>query len=100
MEDIMDSSEKVKSRWTRSFFTALNTRNDEEKYICEVCNKDLANPSNLMLHRNTHVIERPYKCEPCQVSFNTQGKCCLARLDLNSRRCFGNINYKLFNHYT
>lgn len=66
--------EKVKSRWTRSFFTALDRKNDEEKYICDICQKDLASPSNLALHRNTHVIERPYKCEPCQVSFVTQGK--------------------------
>lgn len=69
----MEYTEKIKSRWTRSFFTALNRKNDEEKYICDICHKDLATPSNLTLHRNTHVIERPYKCEPCQVSFNTQG---------------------------
>lgn len=69
----MESTEKIKSRWTRSFFTALNRKNDEEKYICDTCHKDLGSPSNLTLHRNTHVIERPYKCEPCQVSFNTQG---------------------------
>lgn len=70
----MESTEKIKSRWTRSFFTALNRKNDEEKYICDTCHKDLGSPSNLTLHRNTHVIERPYKCEPCQVSFNTQGR--------------------------
>lgn len=70
---VMDSSEKIKSRWTRSFFTAVNRRTDEEKYICDICQKDLNSPSNLALHQNTHVIERPFKCEPCQVSFVTQG---------------------------
>lgn len=67
------SVEKLKSRWTRSFFTALDRKTDDEKYICDICQKDLASPSNLALHQNTHSIERPYKCEPCQVSFVTQG---------------------------
>lgn len=69
----MDNNQKVKSRWTRSFFTALNRRNDDERYVCDICHKDLASPSSLTLHRNTHVIERRYKCEPCQVSFHSQG---------------------------
>jgi len=68
------SADKIKSRWTRSFFTAVDRRSDEEKYSCDICHKVLAGPSTLNLHRSTHVIERPYKCEPCQVSFNTQGK--------------------------
>ena len=70
----MDSTEKVKSRWTRSFFTALDRKNNEEKFICDICDKEVNSPSNLALHRSTHVIERPYKCETCQTSFHTQGK--------------------------
>uniref|UniRef100_A0A6G1SJX5 Transcription factor E4F1 n=2 Tax=Aceria tosichella TaxID=561515 RepID=A0A6G1SJX5_9ACAR len=69
----MGTTGKVKSRWTRSFFTALNTRGDEERYSCEICQKDFASPSNLTLHSQVHVIERKFKCEPCQVSFHSQG---------------------------
>lgn len=70
----MKSAEKIKSRWTMSFYTGLDIRNREEKYICDICNKDLLNPSNLRLHRDTHVLERSYKCHTCQVSFFTEGK--------------------------
>lgn len=70
----MEAAEKIKSRWTREFFTALDRKNEEEKYICDICHKDFNSPSNLSLHKNTHVIERRFKCEPCQVSFNTSGK--------------------------
>jgi len=69
-----NDAQKVKSRWTRSFFTTLDRRHNEERYVCDICHKDLASPSTLKLHKNTHVIERRYKCEPCQVSFHSQGK--------------------------
>lgn len=67
------SAQKLKSRWTRAFYTTIDRRNDEEKFICDICKKELPNPSNLSLHHNAHQIERPFKCEICQVSFNTRG---------------------------
>lgn len=66
---IVNKMEKIKSRWTRSFITELNW--NQEKHICDVCQKDFSCPSNLALHKNTHLIERPHKCEPCGLNFDT-----------------------------
>lgn len=68
----MEAPEKIKARWTRCYLTAVERRNEDEKYICNICEKDLGNPSNLALHANTHVIERKFKCQPCQIPFKTQ----------------------------
>lgn len=70
----MQSTEKIKSRWTRAFLIgSRDTFQEMPTYICDICHKDLGSHLSLTLHKNTHMVERPYKCEPCQVSFNTPG---------------------------
>lgn len=69
----MMAAEKIKSRWTRAFFTTLDRTNEGEKYICDICHEDFSNSSTLSLHKNIHLKERPFKCEPCRVSFVTSG---------------------------
>lgn len=41
--------------------------------VCGICSKVYHNEASLKLHMNIHYMERPYRCEPCIVSFRTQG---------------------------
>lgn len=40
---------------------------------CTICSKSFSKPSQLRLHMNVHYLERPFRCEPCSVSFRTKG---------------------------
>lgn len=46
---------------------------DDGRSVCEVCRKSFQKPSQLKLHMNIHYLERKFRCEPCGVSFRTQG---------------------------
>lgn len=46
---------------------------EDGRSVCEVCSKSFQKPSQLKLHMNIHYLERKYRCEPCGVSFRTQG---------------------------
>lgn len=45
----------------------------DDRQVCEVCFKSFQKPSQLKLHMNIHYLERKFRCEPCGVSFRTQG---------------------------
>lgn len=45
----------------------------EGRSLCEVCRQAFQKPSQLKLHMFTHFLERKFRCEPCGVSFRTQG---------------------------
>lgn len=40
---------------------------------CSICHKTFPKPSAVKLHMNIHYMERKFRCEPCGVSFRTQG---------------------------
>ncbi|GAB0090456.1 pneumococcal serine-rich repeat protein [Sergentomyia squamirostris] len=46
---------------------------EDGRSVCEICSKTFQKPSQLHLHFNIHFLERKYRCEPCAVSFRTQG---------------------------
>ncbi|KAK6619511.1 hypothetical protein RUM43_012268 [Polyplax serrata] len=46
---------------------------EDGRSICVMCNKIFTKASQLKLHVNIHYFERPYRCEPCAVSFRTKG---------------------------
>lgn len=46
---------------------------EDGRSVCDVCRKSFQKPSQLKLHMNIHYLERKYRCEPCGVSFRTQG---------------------------
>lgn len=41
--------------------------------ICTICSKTFQKASQLRIHINIHYMERKFRCEPCAVSFRTQG---------------------------
>ncbi|KAF5292805.1 hypothetical protein FQA39_LY13850 [Lamprigera yunnana] len=45
----------------------------EENKNCTICSKSFSKPSQLRLHMNIHYLERPFRCDPCSVSFRTKG---------------------------
>ncbi|XP_055686045.1 uncharacterized protein LOC129791733 isoform X2 [Lutzomyia longipalpis] len=51
----------------------LTRIHEDGRSVCEICNKTFQKPSQLHLHFNIHFLERKYRCEPCAVSFRTQG---------------------------
>lgn len=46
---------------------------EDGKPVCTMCSKVFQKPHQLVLHMNIHYMERKFKCEPCAVSFRTQG---------------------------
>jgi len=40
---------------------------------CTICAKTFQRQHQLTLHMNIHYMERKFKCEPCSISFRTQG---------------------------
>lgn len=40
---------------------------------CSICAKTFQRQHQLTLHMNIHYMERKFKCEPCSISFRTQG---------------------------
>lgn len=48
-------------------------KDENGRPICQVCKKVFQKDSQLKLHMNIHFMERKYRCEPCGVSFRTQG---------------------------
>lgn len=48
-------------------------QDDTGRPICVVCRKVFQKASQLRIHMNIHYMERKYRCEPCAVSFRTQG---------------------------
>lgn len=46
---------------------------EDGRSVCDICSKTFQKPSQLKLHINIHYLERKYRCEPCAVSFRTQG---------------------------
>lgn len=48
-------------------------QDDGGRPICSVCQKTFQKISHLRIHMNIHYMERKYRCEPCAVSFRTQG---------------------------
>ncbi|XP_059613116.1 uncharacterized protein LOC132259484 isoform X2 [Phlebotomus argentipes] len=51
----------------------LTRIHEDGRSVCEICSKTFQKPSQLHLHFNIHFLERKYRCEPCAVSFRTQG---------------------------
>lgn len=47
--------------------------NADGRPVCSICAKTFQKQSQLALHMNIHYMERKYKCDPCGVSFRTQG---------------------------
>ncbi|KAK5648743.1 hypothetical protein RI129_003635 [Pyrocoelia pectoralis] len=64
---------------TDSNFTSSNKEvselivKPEENKNCTICSKSFSKPSQLRLHMNIHYLERPFRCDPCSVSFRTKG---------------------------
>uniref|UniRef100_T1K2N6 Uncharacterized protein n=1 Tax=Tetranychus urticae TaxID=32264 RepID=T1K2N6_TETUR len=46
---------------------------EDGKSVCRKCNKTFHDLSKLRLHVNVHYLERPFRCDPCGVSFRTKG---------------------------
>ena len=43
------------------------------KYVCSLCKTHFPNNAVLNIHSKIHLFERPYRCDPCAVSFRTHG---------------------------
>lgn len=46
---------------------------EDGRSACSICHKTFPKPSQVKLHMNIHYMERKFRCEPCAVSFRTQG---------------------------
>ena len=42
------------------------------KYMCDICQKSFSKQHQLIMHRNIHYFERPFKCEDCNLSFKSK----------------------------
>ncbi|XP_060084028.1 uncharacterized protein LOC132563285 [Ylistrum balloti] len=41
------------------------------KFVCDICSKTFQENQQLVLHRNIHFIEKPFKCDTCHQAFKT-----------------------------
>ncbi|XP_021360307.1 uncharacterized protein LOC110454878 isoform X2 [Mizuhopecten yessoensis] len=41
------------------------------KFVCDICMKAFQENQQLVLHRNIHFIEKPFKCDTCHLAFKT-----------------------------
>lgn len=55
---------------TMAAFTRIQ---EDGRPVCTICSKTFQKSSQLRIHINIHYMERKYRCEPCAVSFRTQG---------------------------
>ena len=50
-----------------------NQASGSGKFVCEICQKAFHHHQQLFLHKKVHIFERPYRCDPCGISFRTFG---------------------------
>ena len=50
-----------------------NQASGSGKFVCEICQKAFPHHQQLFLHKKVHIFERPYRCDPCGISFRTFG---------------------------
>lgn len=46
---------------------------EDGRSVCTICSKTFPKKHQMILHMNIHYMERKFRCEPCAVSFRTQG---------------------------
>lgn len=46
---------------------------EDGRSACTICSKTFPKKHQMILHMNIHYMERKFRCEPCAVSFRTQG---------------------------
>merc|ERR1712115_620403 len=51
----------------------LQAKTSGKLFPCEICEKDFSYQQQLYLHKKVHIFERPYRCDPCSISFRTFG---------------------------
>lgn len=54
-------------------FNVVQLIQEDGRSACSICHKTFPKPSQVKLHMNIHYMERKFRCEPCAVSFRTQG---------------------------
>lgn len=46
---------------------------EDGRSVCTICSKSFPRKHQMILHMNIHYMERKFRCEPCEISFRTQG---------------------------
>lgn len=73
-QDFIGNHHNTPSAPTQSFHKSTSGYlSSEGKSTCPTCMKQFSKPSQLKLHLNIHLIERPFRCDSCVVSFRTKG---------------------------
>lgn len=54
-------------------FNVVQLIQEDGRSTCSICHKTFPKPSQVRMHMNIHYMERKFRCEPCAVSFRTQG---------------------------